>query len=129
MQLLKLLKIRLKVGGDRVKDSITDIATSVKSGDIALTIKFPLPNQVEFNIEVMSKDLLPTSEELDEYITVIVKHLITFYDNTVKEPVISEDGLIFGVAVIGVIAICIFFPESILSIPELLGGVGILSAV
>lgn len=94
-----------------------------------MTIKFPLPNQVEFNIEVMSKDLLPTSEELDEYITVIVKHLITFYDNTVKEPVISEDGLIFGVAVIGVIAICIFFPELILSIPELLSGVGILSAV
>lgn len=119
----------MKVGGDRVKDSITDIATSVKPGNIALTINFPLLNRVEFNIEVTSKDLLPISEELDEYITVIVKHLITFYDNTVKEPVISEDGLIFGVAVIGVIAIYIFFPESILTIPELLGGLGILSAV
>lgn len=94
-----------------------------------MTINFPLPNQVEFNIEVTSKNLLPISEELDEYITVIVKHLSTFYDNTVKEHVISEDGLIFGVAVIGVIAICIFFPDSILTIPELLGGLGILSAV
>lgn len=73
-----------------------------------MTINFPLPNQVEFNIEVTSKNLLPISEELDEYITVIVKHLSTFYDNTVKEHVISEDGLIFGVAVIGIIAICFF---------------------
>ena len=120
---------RLKVGGDRVKDSITDIATSVKSGNIALTIKYFLPNQVEFDIEVMSKDLLPTSEELDEYVTVIVKHLITFYDNTVKEPVISEEGIIFGVAVIGIIAICIFCPEAIPAIPELVGGLGIISAV
>lgn len=120
--------IRIKKGGEMIKNAISNIATSVKAGDIALTTKAMSPNQMEFAIEVMSKDLLPTLGDIDEYVTVIIKYLITFNDSKVKEPVFSEDGVLIGVAVIGILAICIFVPESIPVILEWLGTLGLAGA-
>lgn len=120
--------IRLMKGGELIQNSIANIAASVKSGDIAFTEKVISPNQLELSIEVMSEDLLPTLDDVDEHVTVIVKYLITFRDFTIKVPEISEDVVVIGVAVVGVVAICAFAPELIPSILGWLAELGIVVA-
>lgn len=120
--------IRIMKGGDMIQKSIANIAASVKSGDIAFTGKVISPNQVELAIEVMSENLLPTLDDVDEHITVIVKYLITFRDFTIKVPEIPEDVVEIGVAVAGVVAICAFVPVLITGILGFLVTLGLVVA-
>ncbi|EHR31974.1 hypothetical protein HMPREF9709_01787 [Helcococcus kunzii ATCC 51366] len=60
---------------------------------------------------------------------VTVKNLITFRDSKARELAISKEDVMIGVAVLGVVAICIFVPTSTPAIPEWLSVLGIVSGV
>ena len=72
---------------------------------------------------------MPTLKEFDAYANVTVKNLITFRDSKARELAISKEDVMIGVAVLGVVAICIFAPASIPTIPEWLSVLGIVSGV
>ena len=60
---------------------------------------------------------------------VTVKNLITFRDSKARELAISKEDVMIGVAVLGVVVICIFVPTSIPAILEWLSVLGIVSGV
>ena len=121
--------IENEIAREKIKSSLLDIATSIKAGNISFKLNKISINQIEFHISVSSEDLLPTSKEFDAYVNVTVKNLITFRDSKAREIAISKEGVMIGVAVLGVVAICVFAPASIPAIPEWLSVLGVVSGV
>lgn len=105
-------------GADSFEDKLTEIALSVKSGNIAFDIDKVNSFYAEFSITVSSDDLLPEVEELEETVSVTLKFKVsldsdgdTQFDT---EEVLKTVGVGVAVAVAAVVAIAVL-PESIIT--------------
>ena len=64
-------------GADSFGDKLTEIALSVKSGNIAFDIDKVNSFYAEFSITASSEDLLPEVEELEETVSVALKFKVS----------------------------------------------------
>ena len=67
--------------GADFSDVLTNIALSVKSGNISLGVTYVTPKQAKFTISVSSPDLLPVDPDVEAGITVEIGFTVTFNDD------------------------------------------------
>ena len=105
-------------GADSFGDKLTEIALSVKSGNIAFDIEKVTPFSAEFSITASSEDLLPEVEEMEATVSVALKFKVSLDSDGDSqfdtEEVLEKVGLGVAVGVAAVAVICLL-PEGILA--------------
>lgn len=104
-------------GIESFTDILTNIAMSVKSGNITFEIRNPLGTSAEFAIIATSQDLLPEDEKLDAEISVALVFKVTLNGNSGKEfsvAAFSEAALQVLAAAAVVVIVSVLLQEGVL---------------
>lgn len=105
-------------GGDSFGDILSNIALSVKSGNMAFNIGTVTPYSAEFSISVSSEDLLPEDDSIEASLSVELKFKITLNsdgDNQFDtERVFELVAVGVAVAVAAVVIYCLL-PEGVVA--------------
>ena len=113
--------------GADFSDVLTNIALSVKSGNISLGVTYVTPKQAKFTISVSSPDLLPEDPDVEAGITVEIGFTVTFNDDNddrFNEEEFATAALKVVAAVAVVAVICLVAATGVGALLEFLAGGG-----
>jgi peptidoglycan hydrolase-like protein with peptidoglycan-binding domain len=115
--------------GTSFADVLSNIALSVKSGNITFGFEYVSPKQIKVSISVSSEDLLPEDPDVEESITVKIDFTVAINDNNddyfnEEEFATAALKVVAGVAVAA--AICLVASSGVGALLEFLAGGGFL---
>lgn len=117
--------------GTAFADILSNIALSVKSGNITFGFEYVSPKQIKVSISVSSADLLPEDPDVEAGITVKIGFTVTINDNNddhfnAEEFAMATLKVVAGVAVVA--AICLVASSGVGALLEFLASGGFLVA-